>query len=102
MQFIMIYSGECVTTALPGRVCALDSFATMCDPVSFDPEECLCDLISPKSELSNSTCTGIHIILFSKEKPLKDNLIIMISSFLSGQSILGAFLFRRVNRLLTS
>jgi hypothetical protein len=51
--------GHCITTALPGEVCDLDSYAVECDQLGLFADACRCyDSVDINS---NSTCEGVVV-----------------------------------------
>jgi hypothetical protein len=53
----IILQGHCITTALPGEVCALDSYAVECDQFGLIADTCRC--YDSVDNTSNSICEGI-------------------------------------------
>ena len=63
---MILYTGDCVTTAYPGEVCGFNSYAVGCDGYNLSATACRCyqdDLYNTDTDIlttepENSTCEG--------------------------------------------
>ena len=53
---LLLHLGHCITTALPGEVCDLDSYAVDCDVMGLTATTCRC--YQDTNSNNNTTCEG--------------------------------------------
>ena len=65
LGFLFFLPGHCITTALPGEVCDLDSFAVDCGATSFSAVACRC---YDSTEINSNTTSCDGVLCYGRER----------------------------------